>query len=121
MSIMVNTPQPVQMGEDSSDEDSMSDDSTTDHSLKDSEDSTPSAASNDLVKDETKAVNFSKMLVYKILLVTGVALGVGMYFFLSGKEQDDFENQVCCLLLRSSMQATGQICMHSLTLRTLIM
>jgi hypothetical protein len=118
----MNTMQPVQMGEDhSDDEDSMSDDSTTDHSMKEDADSTRSAASDHLVQDETKAVNFSKMLVYKILLITGAALGVAMYFFLSGKEKDDFESQVCCLLLRSSMQLTGQINMHSLTLRTLIM
>jgi hypothetical protein len=101
----VNTHPPVQMGSESSDEDdSMSDDSTTDHSLKDS---TPSSALDEPVNAETKAVNFSKMLVYKILLITGVALGVGMYFFLSGKEQDDFESQVRCVLLRSSLQPTG--------------
>jgi hypothetical protein len=107
MSTNMNTHQPGQMGSDSSDEDdSMSDDSTTDHSLKDS---TPSSDREDEpVNAETKAVNFSKMLVYKILLVTGVALGVGMYFFLSGKEQDDFESQVCCVLLRSSMQPTNR-------------
>jgi hypothetical protein len=58
------------------------------------------------------------MLVYKILLITGAALGVPMYFFLVERE-DDFENQVCCLLLRSSMQSTGQINMHSLTLELL--
>jgi hypothetical protein len=104
MSTNVNAQQqPVQMGSDHSDEVSMSDDSTTEHSLKDS-DSTPSAARDDLLHDETRAVNFSKMLVYVILLVTGVALGVGMYFYLSGKEQDDFESQVRCILLRSSMQ-----------------
>jgi hypothetical protein len=101
MSTKVKTQQPVQMGSDHSDEDSMSDDSTTEHSLKDS-DSTPS----DPVHGETRAVNFSKMLVYVILLVTGVALGVGMYFFLSNKEQDDFESQVRRVLLRSSMQPT---------------
>ena len=98
------------MGEDhSSDEDSMSDDSNTDHSQKDSV-STPSAAGECIVHEETKAVNFSKRLVYQILLITGAALGVSMYFFLSGKEHDDFESQVCCSFATIVyMHSTGQI------------
>jgi hypothetical protein len=112
MSIMRNIQQPAQMGEDHSDEDSMSDDSTTDHSLKDSV-STPSGAGDHLVQDETKAVNFSKMLLYKILLVTGAALGVGMFFFLSSKEVDDFKSQVCTYVVfcydRLCSLATGQL------------
>lgn len=111
------------MGEDSSDEDSMSDESTSDFSVKDTGSTTPSDAGDDLVQDETKAVHFSKMLVYKILLITGVAIGVGMYFFLSGTEHDDFRSQVCCLCCSSIVLYAAywsNRCVHYLTLRTLI-
>jgi hypothetical protein len=57
----------------------MSDDSTTDHRYEEDADSTRSA-SDHLVQEETKAVNFP-MLVYKILLITGAALGVICIFF----------------------------------------
>jgi hypothetical protein len=93
--------QSVHLEEENSDDDSMSDASTTDHSLRDAA-STPSSEEG-IAENETKAVNLSKMLVYKILLITGAALGTGMYFFLSGSEQDDFESQVRYVFPRSSI------------------
>jgi hypothetical protein len=86
---------PVQMVEDWSDEYS-----TTEISEKEA---SSSSSVTPIGQHETKAVNRSKSLVYLVLLIAAAAAGTATYFFLSIKEQEDFESEVRInVFLRSS-------------------
>jgi hypothetical protein len=54
-----------------------------------------STSNGSFTKDETRAVNRTKALVYICLLLAGVAISVAAYFFAKNKEQNDFEAEVC--------------------------
>ena len=53
-----------------------------------------SSSSNGLGRQETRAVNRSKLLVYLILFISAVAVGTATYIFVSKGEEQDFEVDV---------------------------
>jgi hypothetical protein len=68
-----------------------SDDSSLDPSLSTQE---PASDASNGADHETKAVNCSKMLVHLALLLAGVVVGVGTYFFVASQEEENFEVDV---------------------------
>jgi hypothetical protein len=84
----------VHLAEESSDEEAMSDEhSMTETSGKESHASSTSGELS-IGRQETKAVNRSKLVVYLALLVAAAAMGTATYFYMAMEEQDDFESEV---------------------------
>jgi hypothetical protein len=72
--------------------------STEEHSLsetsgKDSHASSDTSQSS-IGRQETTAVNRSKLVVYLALLIAAAAMGTATYFYMAIEEQDDFESEV---------------------------
>lgn len=61
-------------------------------------DNNPSSSSTEkdeqMAKEETRAVNRSKLLVYGAIVLAATAVGAFWYIFLSNGETEDFETQV---------------------------
>jgi hypothetical protein len=72
--------------------------STEEHSMTETsgKESHASSTSGELSigRQETKAVNRSKLVVYLALLVAAAAMGTATYFYMAMEEQDDFESEV---------------------------
>lgn len=77
-----------------SDQSSSSGDPTTTHHT---DDRRSTKSDERFTKQETKAVNRSKVLVYVALALAAAAVGALTYYFTSREEAQDFQDSVSCL------------------------